>query len=429
MARATTISSIAWLAIAPGLVATGCGIETSGLAPGAGGDADPTALDGGALRDAPGAADAPVTRRDGGPTGPDAGGCGFSYVPAWLDPCDVPAELPPITLSVGEHEYDTEDGELTAPDDSSTTPPTAIIAGVRVLFAEAFSIDASASLRVVGPMPLAVVSRSEITITGRLDASSDAGGDRGAGSNPGACSEIAAAPGQTCLQHGGSGGGGGGLAGRGGNGGRGAEGHGCPGGGDGIDGGAGGGVVSEPPIVPRGGCDGADGAPNDEPASIAGEGGAGGGALHLLAAGRVSISGVIDVGGAGGAGAEDTRAGGGGGGSGGAVIVEAAEIDVTPSAVIAANGGGGGGGCDNDPAQEGADALASAEPAAGGLGDAEIGNGGAGGSEPRHDGTGGANANRGGGGGGGGVGFVVLLVHGTESVDARAVISPPAVRP
>jgi hypothetical protein len=85
------------------------------------------------------------------------------------------------------------------------------------------------------------------------------------------------------------------------------------------------------------------------------EGGAGGGAIQLVAGRRIAVgpTGVISAGGGGG-----EREGGGGGG-GGAILLEAPEVIV--GGVVAANGGGGGSG-----GEAGSDATAGDRPAAGG---------------------------------------------------------------
>jgi hypothetical protein len=88
----------------------------------------------------------------------------------------------------------------------------------------------------------------------------------------------------------------------------------------------------------RGGCVGQPGG-----GGRASDGGAGGGAVYLVSAGTISMSGKIDVSGAGGAGT-DAEHGGGGGGAGGMIVLHAASITTTPSTILIANGGGGGGG-------------------------------------------------------------------------------------
>ncbi len=75
------------------------------------------------------------------------------------------------------------------------------------------------------------------------------------------------------------------------------------------------------------------------------QGGAGGGALQIVAGEKILVSGTINFGGAGGVGGSSmcVRGGGGaGGGSGGGILLEAPEVSVR--GILAANGGGGGGG-------------------------------------------------------------------------------------
>jgi hypothetical protein len=131
------------------------------------------------------------------------------------------------------------------------------------------------------------------------------------------------------------------------------------------------------------------------------EGGAGGGALQIVAGQRIAVSptGVIHAGGGGG----DRE--GCGGGSGGAILLEAPVVII--GGVVAANGGGGGSG-----GLEGADATPDDRPAAGGgavnLNTGEGGSGAAGTSIDGSDGRPNPDFVNGdfSGGGGGGAGFI-----------------------
>jgi hypothetical protein len=230
-----------------------------------------------------------------------------------------------------------------------------------------------------GSRPLVVLASDTITITatGTLDAASTRGGGRGAGS-------IAS----SCVAHpaqGDRGGPGGSFGGRGGFGGEGETAGREP---------------SEP--VPqagwlRGGCDGG--------ASMIAMGGAGGGAVYLVAGVQIRVSGTINASGAGG-GAGTTNRGGAGGGSGGMIGLDAPVIEVTGS--IFANGGGGG--ASDTDATAGQESLATAGVGRGGRandgGGADGGDGAAGVIRSGRDG---ARGNDGGGGGGGGAGVIVVF--------------------
>jgi hypothetical protein len=148
-----------------------------------------------------------------------------------------------------------------------------------------------------------------------------------------------------------------------------------------LIGGPGGAVYGENVIEPlRGGSGGGAGGAT---AGNAGAGGHGGGALEVVSATSIDVTGAITAGGSGGRGG--TTAGalsagpGGGGGSGGAILLEAPVIRV--SGVLAANGGAGGGGAAGTTAgSDGDGAAASATPAQGGVGGLAGANDGAAGS-------------------------------------------------
>jgi hypothetical protein len=123
-----------------------------------------------------------------------------------------------------------------------------------------------------------------------------------------------------------------------------------------------------------------------------GLGGAGGGALHLVACGTltfpdVGTSAILVTGGSGrgGAGAiSHAGEGGGGGGSGGTILIEAAKVVLAPRSgnnappgMVAGGGGGGGGG---GYSQDGADG----DYASGGTGAPLAGTGGGGGTGPAY---------------------------------------------
>lgn len=180
-----------------------------------------------------------------------------------------------------------------------------------------------------------------------------------------------------------------------------------------------------PGLMGGGGCPGRAGGLGDEDTGF-GEGGDGGGAIHLIAKGVVTITGVINAGGAGGFGGLDNRAGGGGGGSGGLIRLEGNTVDVALG-VLAANGGGGGGGGNNQPSKPGAHGQPSLAVALGGKGeDSPDGDGGDGGVRGVVDGQPGNRSDRGGGGGGGGVGYIQAITN--TPLGPAAGTSPPITR-
>jgi hypothetical protein len=261
------------------------------------------------------------------------------------------------------------------------------------------------SASVTGSRPLVLVAQTSITVTGVLDAASHHAGAAGAGSASSAdCNPFGGAPGMGPPGGGGAGGsfmlpGGGGGRGNG------------AGAGSVLGGQAAGGPVGAPPRL-HGGCPGQPGGGGN-----ATDGGAGGGAVYLVSAGAISISGKIDVSGAGGKG-RDARNGGGGGGSGGMIVLFAPSIPTMQSTILIANGGGGGGGSSalnmSQNTSKGDDGLEPVTPtaaASGGLGGQLEFNGGNGGEGyPAASNTipgllgetGDTGAGGGGGGGGGG---------------------------
>lgn len=407
------------------LLLAACQFDPSGLIGDGPGPGEPDA------RPDPLAPDASPMMIDANPDAPDAqldsSICGWSFEPAHFDPCaaDNPEPAAPILLATaGTWRYDTDDGTLTDPADvQQAALPVSDEGGVHTIWVQGFEIDAGATLRVSGDKPLMVVSTGDIVVNGGIDVSSGRGRGRGAGANASECPASPPGEGGQC-NHGGGGGGGGGFGGAGGAGGVGGDGRNCGhGGSSGKPGGPGGEALGSPPERIRGGCAGRRGGAGDE--EDYGEGGAGGGAVHLVARTRIEIHGVIHAGGEGGEGAEDDRSGGGGSGSGGFIGLEATEIELT-GAVLAANGGGGGGGVDGEggPMQNGDDGVASDEAAQGGPGQGNGGDGGDGSAGDQRDGETPGAAERGGGGGGGGAGFI-LVYHATPTGVEQATISPP----
>jgi hypothetical protein len=212
----------------------------------------------------------------------------------------------------------------------------------------------------------------------------------------------------------------------------------------GSGGGAGGNSVNgvqplaeqEFPTFVRGGCEGGPGGLG--PIAVNGPGGAGGGALYVIA-NLIDVSGRVL---ATGAGAfleapnfgSKARAGGGGGGSGGMIVLDAASTTIAANARALAHGGAGaggggtlGGGAGEDPD---VDALLAANIVA--IGGGGSGLGGAGGSGSGVAAGGGANDGKaglaggsgsGGGGGGGGAGFI--RIYCSSCAISGLVIPPP----
>jgi hypothetical protein len=352
--------------------------------------------------------------------------CPFPLTAEYTDPCTATPSnldsLPDVSIG-GAAQVDSTNGEITGPG-LPASPPTTMANGVRIVWAKDFTITSAGSLRAYGPAPLMIVATGDIRISGEIDASSSMFA-AGPGANPPACvGDNAAKPGETCAQHGGSGGGGGGFGAAGGAGGLGGETRDCGGGVLGRPGGAGGTALAMTPTELRGGCPGANGAPTNSATSVGGASGSGGGAIALVARGKIIITatGRVHAGGGGGSTGEE-RAGGGGGGSGGMIFLEAPDIDLQVSSVLAANGGGGGAGTDNGEPTAGEDGWPSTDAAKGGAPDSGGGAGGDGGVITVEQGRPGGLAQRGGGGGGGGVG--VIRLH--EMTSMRAGVTTPAI--
>jgi hypothetical protein len=266
-------------------------------------------------------------------------------------------------------------------------PELCVVAGTTVTISDA--------LVATGSRPLAILATENATIGGTIDVSSTRM-RHGAGADDLAC--VPSGPGAGSSN--GAGGGAGASFGSSGG-----------GGGSGSGGAVLGGMAAptgHTPTVVRGGCPGALGGvgtvPDDAP-------GSGGGAIYLLAADTLTITGTINASGAGGGAGRASKGGGAGAGSGGMIVLWASAMNV--SATIFANGGGGGGGADNGASgHAGEDPSSPSMPAAGGLGGGSAGPG-PGGTGAYQD----VAAQRGlddvtgagGGGGGGGVGFLLVI--------------------
>jgi hypothetical protein len=241
-----------------------------------------------------------------------------------------------------------------------------------------------------GPRPLVLLATDTLAIEGVLDVASRAGGVRGPNSSASACARMVA--------QGDRGGPGGTFGGRGGSGGAGETNGPQP---------------SAPLAVVaqlRAGCDGG--------AASSALGGAGGGAVYLVAGMRIRIAGTVNASGAGGAAGSANR-GGGGGGSGGMIGLDAPSIELNGS--IFANGGGGG--ASDVGAGRGEESLSATIAGRGGrAGDAGGADGGDGSARTVYEGRAGASGNDGGGGGGGGAGVIRVFPPQVLS----GPVSPPA---
>ncbi len=285
----------------------------------------------------------------------------------------------------------TNDGHCMTPTPTSWTSTqgdACVVSGTQITVTD--------TLRVTGARPLVLVATQTILVD-VLDASSTRAGVTGPGAIGAPC--ATSTPGATSTLRGG-GGGGGSFATKGGDGGDGDGGN--------ATHGLAGNVVMTPYARLRGGC--AGGAGGTGAAGTTGPGAAGGGAVYLTAP-TITITGGINLSGAGGGGGTASRAGGGGGGSGGMLVLDA--MTLTVSGKIAANGGGGGGGADNstngslgnDPSLANPSTIAAGGNGGGGAG----GNGGSGAAGGTLTGVTAAQANDGAGGGGGGLGVLRVL--------------------
>jgi hypothetical protein len=262
---------------------------------------------------------------------------------------------------------------------------------VCVIAATAIDVAGAASLRASGKRPLVLASTSAINIKGSIDAASVLGKPPGAGGDSPLC---VAGPMSGANGAGGAGGSFGGKGGRGGNNGS------LPG----LQ------VVLD---HVQGGCPGSRGNGNMQAA-----GGAGGGAVYLIARDQIVIDGAINASGAGGDANQSGfgGTGGGGGGAGGMIGLDAPTI--SGGGTLFANGGGGGGGSQQlATGKPGEESPSATIPGRGGDGNGRGGDG----NGLSGDGLNGLDGNAGGGGGGGGG---VIYVHGTFTVSGRVSPAP-----
>jgi len=312
-------------------------------------------------------------------------------------------------------------GEIdTAADPRCIVVPQSTGVDVCAMHAESFSI-AQGGIAVRGPRPLMLVATTTITIGQPVTVGSEED-QRGAGSNPSACSVPG--PGANSGEHGAGGGAGGSFGG--------------PGARGGSGGGPNGGLGASPSqIVPivglRGGCDGSPGGTGSGASEGAGRPGLGGGAIYLVAGTGITIAHRLDASGGGGEGGVRNQSGGGGGGAGGMIALEAPTITIAGGqAAVLANGGGGGEGSTQATSGDDGDVSGAWNQAApGGEGNTVLGGDGGHGAtraamaELGSNGTTNAGNEGGGGGGGGGVGVVLTL--GTVTGADAGKISPAPV--
>jgi hypothetical protein len=356
---------------------------------------------------------------DGGPIDTPPSGNGVCYGPSGWQVC-LDAKAGGQVQIVGTLDTGTSTRCLsTLPSSWTASQPAACI-----VVGDTITVG---SVSVTGNRPLVLVAETRITVTSLLDAASHHAGAVGAGAASSAdCKPFGSVPG---MGPPGGGGAGGGFMFPGGGGGR---GNGVTSGS--VPGGqAASGQVGAPTRL-HGGCAGQPGG-----GGSASDGGAGGGAVYLVSAGAISISGKIDVSGAGGKG-RDARIGGGGAGSGGVIVLFAPSISTMQSTLLIANGGGGGGGSsaldvsqDTSKGDDGLEPVSPTAPASGGAGGQRDGfNGGDGGqgypaasnTNPGLSGnTGDIGAGGGGGGGGGG------YIRSNQALGAAAVSPAPDIKP
>jgi hypothetical protein len=264
---------------------------------------------------------------------------GFAYTPTNFDPSSLdPAHAgSTIRLNCGVSTFDSSTDAF----DNWCGPMPAVVkqsqAGgpdVVILALPSFTVAAGSTLRLTGAYPAVLAVFGDATIAGTIDASAN-GTTPGAGGNLECrASQGADGNGSPTRYSGASGGGGGAFSTIGGN-----SGIADTDNSDGVNTAASGGKVrGDAALSPlMGGCAGgrAGGCPTD--------GGAGGGAVQLSAAGALTLTGIIRANGADGSlpcGPSD-EGGGTGGGSGGGVLLEATIVSRS-GATLSVNGGSGG---------------------------------------------------------------------------------------
>lgn len=262
-----------------------------------------------------------------------------------------------------------------------------------------------------GPKPLVLLSTTtfDLPATGQINVGSDTSAQIiGAGAaNGDTCPSVTVATG-TSGGHGGS------FSGKGGDG---SVGTTAPSGSAGV-------AAAEMTTFPtslRGGCPGGNAVSGDS-SMTSGKGGAGGGAVAIVAM-TINLSGTINASGGGGRGGSfNTQGGGGGGGAGGMIVLDGA-ITRGGTEQLWANGGGGGQGGGVLLGDDGAESAAPNLRGAPGMNVSGGGRGGAGSVGGDRIGliAGSAPASTAGGGGGGGAGFILA-----PGITGDVFISPPS---
>ncbi|NPD29561.1 putative metal-binding motif-containing protein [Corallococcus exiguus] len=361
----------------------------------------------------------------------------FPYTPSNFNPNTIPGGDIGELRTTGAVVFDTDNRSWTpvvnGPDTFAFTIKTLPQSGgaPEILIIPVRTLSLGGELRIVGTRPVILAVYGDATLNHDILASGRIVNDApvpGAGGNQ-ACT---ASQGKFGVYSGGQGGGGGGAGGAtaGGNGGRGYNANATRGDS---------GVLQASTLMPLlGGCAGGNGGGTGS--ASAGLGGAGGGAIQLSVARKLTVVKALSVSGGGGLGgkANDSTpaaAGGGGGGSGGRIVLEAFQVNLSADARLTANGGGGGegGGTGTGSAYNGVSGASGSErtsiAASGGTGgNVTGGDGGAGGAlgspSTGENGTTILSANGGGGGGGGAAGSIHLRSVQPCVINASSVISP-----
>ncbi len=384
---------------------------------------------------------------DGNP-GPGDDGSGSDSNPTTdgdPGPMIDPLHVPPAGGAPGT-------GDLTLTDDVDTTQltiggssdlptgvtfdsyPQASGPDVAVLHVKTLTVPSSASIRVTGTRAFIVVASGAIQIDGVIDGGAKRDQAGPGGSQPG-MGPGAGVDGSHVSTFRDSGGSGAGFL---------------------TDGGTGGaatpcnpsanttnaGTMSIDPamVILRGGAGGGAAA---RPSNGCGDNtpGAGGGAIQLTSATRVSITGGITVGGGGGGGGRAQLSGdpqcnqtaGNGGGAGGAILLQSPIVELGGASLLAANGGGGGSsggdpnGDDLPPEANGIDGddgdLATGAASGGGdVGTWSAAGGDGGTTADPGDGVANNDCDGNGGGGGGSAGQIVFALPnggGTTTIDGK----------
>jgi hypothetical protein len=291
--------------------------------------------------------------------------------------------------------------------------------GYCVLAGTTISFTGEGSWRATGTKPLVLIASDSITVSAVIDVSSHHTAnpattpEAGAGADP-TCAAAATAPSN------GGGGAGGSFTGGGG-----------PGAASARGGSAGGTAAPAATVMGlRGGCPGQDG---EGPGTDEGTGGHGGGAVLLLAANTINVTGGINAGGQGGRPGTQNTSGGGGGGAGGMIVLDAQTV--MSSGLLAANGGAGGEGSGENTGGTAGSDSSGIGAATGGTSGAALLNGGDGGNgsagaaagagAPGSVGTTVNNLRGGGGGGGGGAGLIKAPVGALLGTQISPLVTTP----